>query len=174
MRAIINSLIRGEFMFNIGDKVVYPGHGIGEIRQVVARSIEGEKHTFLEIELQDGKHTKLMVPENRACEVGLRHPLSRDSLSKVYEILREPRPNVKPSTWNRRYRDYSQKLRSGSLFDIAEVLRDLSGIRVGKELSFGERKILENARSLLVSEIAVIKRDSEAVVEYEIDELLIH
>jgi CarD family transcriptional regulator len=162
------------FTFTVGDKVVYPGHGVGEIVQVVSRSVGGECHTFFEIELQDGKSTKLMVPENRAIEVGLRHPLSQDSLLKVYDILKEPRPKAKLSTWNRRYRDYSQKLRSGSLYEIAEVLRDLNGIRCGKELSFGERKMLENARALLVSEIAVIKRRSEDKVIVEIDELLIH
>jgi CarD family transcriptional regulator len=161
-------------MFTVGDKVIYPGHGVGEIIQVVARSVAGENHTFFEIELQDGKSTKLMVPENRAVEVGLRHPVSHDSLSQIYAILQEKRPTTKLSTWNRRYRDYSQKLRSGSLFEVAEVLRDLSGIRGGKELSFGERKMLENARSLLVSEIAVIKSRSQERVTDEIEELLVH
>lgn len=161
-------------MFGVGDKVIYPGHGVGEITKVVNKSIGGQELSFLEIELQDGKGTKIMVPESRTKEVGLRHPLSQDLLSKVYEILREKDCKVEVTTWNRRYRDYSQKLRSGSLFDVAEVLRDLNVIRGGKELSFGEKKMLESARALLASEIAVIKMRSEDKVLGEIDSLLVH
>jgi CarD family transcriptional regulator len=157
--------------FKIGDKVVYPGHGVGEIDATINRNLGGVEQPFLSITMLDIKKTRILVPVAQVESVGLRRVVDKKSLDKVYEILK--RRDFKPDTqtWNRRYRDYSQKLKTGSLYEIAEVLRDLSVLGAGKELSFGEKKMLESAQNLLVAEISVVKARSHEKVVGELQEL---
>lgn len=157
--------------FKVGDKVVYPGHGVGEIEAVVSRDLGGGAKEFFSITILDSKRTKIMVPVQQATAVGLRQVMDNDSLEKVYDILKTKNCKIDTQTWNRRFRDYSQKLKTGSLFEIAEVLRDLSVLGSGKELSFGEKKMLESAQTLLVSEIAIVKARSQQRVMDELQEL---
>jgi len=93
-------------------------------------------------------------------------------VKKVFDILRSREPMRIRQTWNRRYREYMDKIRTGSLFEVAEVLRELSLLRGHKDLSFSERKMLETARSLVVRELAVSKRTKESRIEQELDSIL--
>lgn len=106
-----------------------------------------------------------MVPLIQAEAVGLRKVIDKRAVQKVYAILKNRNFKIDTQTWNRRFREYSQKIKTGSVFEIAEVLRDLSVLSIDKELSFGEKKMLDTAQSLLVSEIAIAKaRPQEKVI----------
>lgn len=150
--------------FKAGDKVVYPGHGVGEISSVQSRSIAGSSQQIYEITLVNSG-MKIMVPLVQAHTVGLRKVVDKRTVAKVYEILKKRDFKMDTQTWNRRFREYNQKIKTGSVYEIAEVLRDLSVLSADKELSFGEKKMLDTAQSLLVSEIAVAKaRPQEKVI----------
>lgn len=156
--------------YKIGDKVVYPGHGVGEITSVQAKSIAGTEQQFFEIKIVDSG-MKIMVPVAQLETVGLRKIIDKKAIDKVYAILKDRDFKIDTQTWNRRFRQYSQKIKTGSVFEIAEVLRDLSVLSVGKELSFGEKKMLDTAQSLLVSEIAIAKSRSQEKVMGELREI---
>ena len=112
---------------------------------------------------------RIMVPMKNAAAVGLRAVVGKQEIKEVYDILRSKEVSVDGQTWNRRYREYMEKIKTGSVFEIAEVLRDLSVLRVTKELSFGERKMLDTARGLLVKELAIAKGVGEDKIVGEID-----
>jgi CarD family transcriptional regulator len=111
------------------------------------------------------------VPKHKANTVGLRRLVGEEEVSQVYQVLRHRGGKISTATWNRRYREYMEKIKTGSLVEIASVLRDLCLLRSDKELSFGERKMLDTARSLLVQELALAKGQAEDVVARELDEL---
>ena len=158
--------------FKVGDKVVYPGHGVGEVSDVKAKTIAGTEQKFLEIMIAE-TGMKIMVPIMQAESVGLRRVVDKKAVDKVYSILRDRNFKIDTQTWNRRFREYSQKIKTGSVFEIAEVLRDLSVLRIDKELSFGEKKMLDTAESLLVSEIAIAKSRTQEKVKGEIEALFV-
>jgi CarD family transcriptional regulator len=140
--------------FKVGDNAVYPGHGVGVVRSIEAKEIFGKKHEFYSIQiLENGM--KIMIPKDNVLSVGLRPIISRDEAAKVISILRETNVKIDNQTWNRRYREYMEKIKTGSVFEIAEVLRDLFLLKVDKELSFGERKMLDTARGLLLKELSL-------------------
>jgi CarD family transcriptional regulator len=111
---------------------------------------------------------KIMIPMNKVGSVGLREIIGEKEVRKVYSILREKEVSVDSTTWNRRYREYMEKIKTGSVFEIAEVLRDLQRLKTDKELSFGERKMLDTARNLLVKELAIAKSHSEEKIMEEL------
>ena len=156
--------------YKIGDKVVYPGHGVGEIREIKSRSIGGNEQQIYDITIIESG-MKIMVPCIQSESVGLRKVIDKRSVEKVYEILRDRDFKIDTQTWNRRFREYSQKIKTGSPYEIAEVLRDLSVLSVDKELSFGEKKMLDTAQNLLVTEIAIAKARSEEKVMGELKEI---
>jgi CarD family transcriptional regulator len=156
--------------FKPGDKAVYPAHGVGEVKAVEIREISGNKQTFYILRILDNGMT-IMVPTNNIKAVGLREIIDEDQVDEVYEILRERDITVDNQTWNRRYREYMDKIKSGSVYEIAEVLRDLSMLKFEKELSFGERKMLDTARSLLVKELAIAQELGEEDVLKEIQKI---
>lgn len=167
---------KGE-LFEAGDKVVYPGHGVGILDEVVTKNVGGADHTFYGITILDSKHTKIMVPVSQAHMVGLRKIVSMQQMQEVFEILRRRSTKVdlkagNGQTWNRRSRDYTLKLKTGSLLEIAEVTRELAVLSKSKELSFGERKMLESAQYLLVSELALVKDRSHEAILGELQELM--
>jgi CarD family transcriptional regulator len=111
----------------------------------------------------------IMIPSSNAANVGLRQIIDQDEVSKIFSILKKRDISVNGNqTWNRRYRDYMDKIKSGSVFEVAEVYRDLTTIKQDKELSFGERKMLDTARGLLVKEISLAKNMNEEDVERDI------
>ncbi|NIQ38096.1 MAG: CarD family transcriptional regulator [Proteobacteria bacterium] len=150
-------------MFEIGDNAVYPGHGVGVIEKIETREISGSNKAFYVLKILDNGMT-IMVPTDNAEMVGLREIISELQVPRVIQILKEKDVSVDNQTWNRRYREYMEKINTGSIFEIAEVLRDLYTLKNEKELSFGERKILDTARNLLVKEIAIAKSAQETEV----------
>lgn len=142
------------FTFKVGDNAVYPGHGVGEVTAVEVKEIFGTTQKFYSVKIKESG-MKVMVPANNVKSVGLRPIISKDDASKVIDILKERTSNSKidNQTWNRRYREYMDKIRTGSVFEIAEVLRDLFTLKVEKDLSFGEKNLLEQARGLLWKEL---------------------
>jgi CarD family transcriptional regulator len=149
-----------ERLFKEGDKAVYPAHGVGEVKSIETRKIAGNKQKFYILRILDNGMT-VMVPTKNAKSVGLREIIDEDEVMKVYEILSERDISVDNQTWNRRYREYMDKIKTGSVYEIAEVLRDLSLLKYVKELSFGERKMCDTAKNLLVKELAIAEHCTE-------------
>jgi CarD family transcriptional regulator len=153
--------------FNVGDNAVYPGHGVGKVTAIEAKEIFGKKHEFYTIQILDNG-MKIMIPKDNVQSVGLRPIISREEAGRVIEILKETNVKIDNQTWNRRYREYMEKIKTGSVFEIAAVLRDLFLLKVDKELSFGERKMLDTARSLLLKELSLATSREELSREDEI------
>jgi CarD family transcriptional regulator len=154
--------------FRVGDKAVYPAHGVGEISAIETREISGQQQIFYILRiLENGM--KIMVPMKNAGSVGLRQVIPKDKVREVFSILKVKETSIGNSqTWNRRYREYMEKIKTGSVFEVAEVLRDLYLLKFDKELSFGERKMLDTARTLLVKELSIAKNVKEEQVEEEL------
>ncbi len=152
--------------FNVGDNAVYPGHGVGKVTAMETKEIFGNKQVFYTIQILDSG-MKIMIPKNNVDSVGLRPIISKEEAGKVIQILKETNVKIDNQTWNRRYREYMEKIKTGSVYEIAEVLRDLFLLKVDKELSFGERKMLDTARNLLLKELslATSKDDLEQQAE---------
>jgi CarD family transcriptional regulator len=156
--------------FEAGQKVVYPGHGVGQIQAIESKEISGVTVSFYMIRILENDIT-VMVPVNKVEGVGVRPIASSEDVQKVYQMMRERTVVVEQTTWNRRYREYMEKVKTGSIFEIAEVLRDLCVIRGDKVLSFGERKMLELAKGLLVKELSIAEDSDEPTVEAQIEEI---
>lgn len=152
--------------FKIGDKAVYPAHGVGEVTAIEDREIAGQHQTFYILRILDNG-MRIMIPTNNIRQVGLREVISKEKVKKVFEILRLKDLSVDTTTWNRRYREYMEKIKTGSVFEVAEVLRDLYLLKSDKDLSFCELKLLDTARSLLIKELAVAKKCDEEDIESE-------
>jgi len=147
-------------LFRVGDNAVYPGHGVGEVTAVESKEIMGTTQTFYSVQISESG-MKIMVPKSNVENVGLRPIISKKQASQVLSILQETDVKIDNQTWNRRYREYMEKIKTGSVFEIAEVLRDLFLLKVDKELSFGERKMLDTARSLLLTELSLATTPKE-------------
>jgi CarD family transcriptional regulator len=146
--------------FSVGDNAVYPGHGVGKVIAIETKEIFGNKAVFYSVQLLD-TGLKVLVPKANVEAVGLRPIISKDQASEVIEILKKEDVKIDSQTWNRRYRDYVEKIKTGSVYEIAEVLRDLFLLKVDKELSFSERRMLDRARSLLLKELALATSQAE-------------
>ena len=156
--------------FRVGDLAVYPAHGVAQIVGIETREISGNKQTFYILKiLENGM--KIMIPTRNAGAVGLRELIRADEVDEVFAILKSREVAVEGQTWNRRYREYMEKIKTGSVFEVAEVLRDLSLLKHDKDLSFGERKMLDTAKSLLIKELAVAKSAKEEKIARELDEI---
>lgn len=151
-------------MFQIGDIGVYPSHGVGVIQSIENKEISGHEQTFFMFRIMDSD-TTIMIPVDNIDTVGLRRVIHVEEVPRVYDILKKKDIEVENQTWNRRYREYTQKIKSGSVFEVAEVLRDLFTLKLGKELSFGEKKMLDAARSLLVKELSIAQNRPEETIE---------
>lgn len=150
--------------FKVGDKVVYPAHGVAEVDKIEKKSIGGFEQSFYVLRLLDSG-MRLMVPTANEEQVGMRQIVHETDADKVFEVLRKREKISDGTTWNRRHRDYMEKIKTGSVFEVAKVLRDLYVLKGDKELSFGERKMLDTARSLLMLEISLAKNISMDDVE---------
>lgn len=159
-----------EDAYKSGDKVVYPAHGVGAIDSVQSKTVGGIECKFFMITILE-TGMKVMVPVAQAQTVGLRKIVDEKTVEKVYDILRDKDVIVQQQTWNRRYREYTQKLKTGSVFEIAKVIRDLSVLKGDKELSFGERKMLDMAQGLLVKEISIAKASPEDHIRAELQKI---
>lgn len=160
-------------MFKIGDTAVYPAYGVGIIERIESRQISGAEREFYVLRLIDSDMT-IMIPKDSAKEVGMRALISPKEVPRVMNILKEKKKNSKSiqQTWNRRQREYMEKIRTGSIYVIAEVLRELYLLRLDKELSFGEKRVLDTARNLLVKELSLVQKTDEKKVEKQIEKIL--
>jgi len=156
--------------FSVGDKAVYPVHGVAEVVALEQRDIGGSQTPVYILKIIE-TGLKIMVPTTNAGNVGLRDLINSKQVKEVYSILKSRDVPRDTQTWNRRYREYMEKIKTGSVFEIAEVLRDLCVLRLSKELSFGERKMLDTARGLLIKELALAKGVSDEKIAGEIDEI---
>lgn len=156
--------------FNIGDKAVYPGHGVAEVMGLERREIAGSAMEFYVLRVLEND-MKVMVPKSNAASVGLRQIVGEEQIKEVYGVLSRRGEKISTATWNRRYREYMEKIKTGSLLEIATVLRDLCILRSDKDLSFGERKMLDTARTLLVQELALAKGVDHTDVVRELDQM---
>jgi CarD family transcriptional regulator len=157
-------------MFIIGDKAVYPSHGVGVIEAIESKKISGREQIFYILRIVDNGMT-IMIPTGNVDVVGLREVIPPLEIPKVFRILKERRVSPDSQTWNRRYREYMEKINGGCIFSIAEVLRDLQILKLEKNLSFGERKILDTAKNLLVRELAVARNCKESEILLEIKKI---
>ncbi len=155
-------------MFKIGDKAVYPGHGVGVIDAIESKRISGKEHTFYILRILENGMT-IMIPRDNVEAVRLREVIRKIDVSKVIHILKDRDVTVDNQTWNRRYREYMEKINTGSIYEIAEVLRDLHLLKADKELSFGERKIMDMAKNFLVKELAIARDVKESDILKEIN-----
>ena len=154
-------------MFEVGDKAVYPGHGVGIIEAIEAKQILGKNQIFYILRILDNGMT-IMIPRDQVETVRLRGVIRKIDVAKVIHILKDRDVTIDNQTWNRRYREYMEKINTGSIYEIAEVLRDLYLLKTEKELSFGERKIMDTAKNLLVKELAIARNVKESDVLREI------
>ncbi len=161
-----------EVSFKVGDKAVYPAQGVAEIVRIEEKDIAGTRQRFYVLRVLNTKN-QIMVPISNASAVGLRQVISEEEIQEIFDILRERTVAFDNQTWNRRYRGFMDKIKTGSIYDVAEVLRDLYRLRTDKQLSFGERRMLENARSLIVKEIAIARNHTEEQVKEEIEAIFV-
>ncbi len=156
--------------FAVGETVVYPHHGAAEIQAIKQRTIRGEEKTYLKLKVAQGDLT-IEVPADNVDLVGVRDVVDQEGLEKVFSVLREPYIE-EPTNWSRRYKANVEKLASGDVIRVAEVVRDLSRRDADKGLSAGEKRMLAKARQILVSELALAEKCDETAAEGRLDEVL--
>ncbi len=156
--------------FEVGQKVVYPGRGVGQIQSIETKEIAGIKISLYMIRILESDVT-VMVPLDKVRNVGVRPVVAGKQVQEVYKMLRDKKVIVEQTTWNRRYREYMEKINTGSIFEIGEVLRDLCVLRAEKVLSFGERQMLERAKTFLVKELAVAEETDVPTVEATVEDI---
>ena len=156
------------FDFKIGEKAVYPAHGVAEVIGIEKKEINTTVCSFYVLKVL-ATGMQILVPKEKADQVGLRPVATSSEIDEVFDILREKDVHIDKQTWNRRYRGFMEKIKTGSLFDVAEVYRDLYRLKSSKVLSFGERKMLDNAKQLIVKELAVARKWTEEKVEQELE-----
>ncbi len=157
-------------MFKIDDLAVYPAHGVGIIERIESQEISGSSQDFYVMRILDNNMI-IMIPTQNVDSVGLRRIIGKKEVPKLYAILEKRDVVIDNQTWNRRYREYTDKIKTGSVYEVAEVYRDLLILKIEKELSFGERKMLDTARNLLVKEIALAKKVEEEQIEKDLDKM---
>ena len=159
-------------MFKIGDKIVYPMHGAGVIEKLETKEILGEKREYFIIKMPIGD-MKVMVPVSNVDEVGVREIISQEEIEDIMSILRGHKTKM-PQNWNRRYRINMDRIKTGDIHEIASVVRNLTLLDKEKSLSTGERKMLSNAKQMLLSELVLVTdqeyEDVEKLVDKEIME----
>jgi CarD family transcriptional regulator len=156
--------------FIIGDKAVYPSQGVAEITGIEKKEVFGRVQRFYVLQALDSG-LRILVPVDKADQVGLRRVARADEIEEVLEILRDKEIHIDRQTWNRRYRGFMEKIKSGSLFEVAEVFRDLYRLKGMKPLSFGERRMLDTARGLIVQELSVARDADTQKVEKELEQI---
>ena len=157
--------------FQVGDLAVYPAHGVGRIEAIESRVVNGETHDFYIMKVLENSMV-IMIPTWNVDSVGLRDVISEEEIPKIYAVMKSERESpADTQTWNRRYREYMDKIKTGSLYDVAEVFRDLYLLRLTKDLSFGERKLFDTATTLLLRELSTAKNTDEETIMSEIESL---
>ena len=143
-------------MYKVGDKIVYPMHGVGEIEAIEKKEVLGKRHQFYMMTIINSQ-MKVMIPVDKADEIGIRPIISSKKIKKILEILKQEEVKIEED-WKQRYQNNIDKVKSGSIFEVSEVTRDLYKRGRSKELSIMERKLYENAYQLIAHEIALVKK----------------
>ncbi len=156
--------------FSKGDLAVYPAHGVGYIESIESKEINGDTMNFYMMKIVENGMV-IMIPTSNVESVGLREVIPEKEVAEVYKVMQEKAQNSDNQTWNRRYREYMDKIKTGSIYDVAEVFRDLFQLKLEKDLSFGERKLLDTAQNLLVQELSMAKDIDEKAMMQEIENL---
>jgi len=167
---VVSAPSQERYVFDIGDKVVYPHHGAAIVERREVKEAFGEKKEYLVLRLAYGDLT-LMVPADNTEGVGLREVINDEEVEEVFAVLRKKEARM-PTNWSRRYKNHSEKLRSGDIYQVAEVVRNLSIRDKDKGLSAGEKRMLSRARQILVSELTFALDVDEAAAEKRLDEAL--
>lgn len=153
-------------MFNVGDYIVYPMHGAGTVDAIEEKNILGQKQSYYIIKMPG--EVKVMIPTAKAEEVGVRSIIDKNSAERVFKILEEDETEMSQN-WNKRYRDNMDKMKSGDIYEVADVVRNLTFKQKEKGLSTGEKKMLLNARQILISELALVQSSTQDEVENLVD-----
>lgn len=156
--------------FSKGDLAVYPAHGVGYIESIESKEINGDTMNFYMMKIVENGMV-IMIPTSNVESVGLREVIPETEVPQVYKVMQEKGQGADNQTWNRRYREYMDKIKTGSIYDVAEVFRDLFQLKLEKDLSFGERKLLDTAQNLLVQELSTAKDIDEKSMMQEIERL---
>ncbi len=157
-------------VFTEGDMAVYPAHGVGVIKSIETQQVAGVDETFYVLEII-GNSMRIMIPTSSSENVGLRSIVNKKEASEVLNILKDRAIEIDSQTWNRRYREYMEKIKTGSIFEVAAVLRDLFLLSVDKDLSYGERKMLDTAKGLLVKELSIAQEVEEDKISQKIEKI---
>ena len=157
-------------MFNVGDYIVYPMHGAGTVDAIEEKNILGQKQSYYIIKMPG--EVKVMIPTSKAEEVGVRSIIDKNSAERVFKILEEDETEMSQN-WNKRYRDNMDKMKSGDIYEVADVVRNLTFKQKEKGLSTGEKKMLLNARQILISELALVQSSSQDEVEDLVDNTML-
>lgn len=159
-------------MFNIGDKVVYPMHGAGTIESIEEKEMLGNAENYYIIKMPVGG-MKLMVPTEKADDIGIREISKRDVSERVFSVLEKPKdPYIHDSNWSKRYNTNVDKIKSGNILDVAEVVRELSHRHIERGLSIGEKKMLNTAKDILLSEMVLSQNISQQNLDEKIEETI--
>ena len=153
-------------MYNVGDKIVYPMHGAGVIDSIEEKEILGEKQSYYILKMPG--EVKVMVPISTAEQHGIRNVIDKAEAEKVINVLEQDETEMEKN-WNKRYRDNMDKMKSGNIYEIADVVRNLSFKQKEKGLSTGEKKMLHNAKQILVSELVLAEHATQDEVEELVD-----
>jgi len=162
-------------MFKIGEIAVYPAHGVGVVEKIESMDISGSPRSFYVLRLIDNDMT-IMIPQDSAQAVGMRALITPSEVPKIIKLLKEKsktrsKSKVRDQTWNRRQREYMEKIKTGSIYEIAEVLRELYLLKLDKDLSFGEKKVLDTARNLLIKELSLVQKTTESLIEKQLNKI---
>lgn len=159
-------------MFKVGDKVVYPMHGAGTIEAIEEREMLGNSEDYYIIKMPLGE-MKLMVPTEKADNVGIREISNRDISDKVFAVLEKPKdPYVHDANWSKRYNTNVDRIKTGNILDVAEVVRELSHRHMERGLSIGEKKMLNTAKEILLSEMVLSQNLSQENIDQKIEDAI--
>lgn len=156
--------------FKVGQKVVYPNHGVAIIEEIDTRDIDGRRDEFYLLRL-NFNNSLVMVPTRNADEIGLRRPIGNAQCQELLKTLGQDFLTP-PAEWKNRFREFTERMRSGDIFSVAEVLKTLTYLNQLKPLSFREKRMLDRARYLVISEMAIVCGQSEATIEPKVDQAL--
>jgi len=156
--------------FCVGEKVIYPNHGVGVIEQINQRDVSGRTESFYQLKIVSNS-MMVMIPTANVADVGLRKLIKKEVVTQLFEHLKQS-TNSGPADWKNRFKENSEKMRTGCIFDVADVFKSLQALSLTRILSFREKKMLDRARYLLISEVATVWNMTEEKVEELIDRAL--
>jgi CarD family transcriptional regulator len=156
--------------FSVGEKVIYPNHGVGVIERINQREVAGRQESFYQLKIVSNS-MMVMIPTSNVADVGLRKLIKKDVVNQLFDHLRRSEI-VCPADWKNRFKENSEKMRTGCIFDVADVFKSLYALSHTRILSFREKKMLDRARYLLISEVATVWNMAEVKVEELIDRAL--